>query len=182
MKGSKLIRHRIKDYWIRTENYSVFVRINPIHTGPFGGSSVPGGGHSPRPPLHNFWLGNARLTKLTTVEAHQVRNMLIWKKNWWRHVFGDDVITVSQNVGFLAKNHYIFKSPWNELQKSFFDSVFAQMRKSGVTFTSFRGFFQIYPISPISSARKSRKIQNRENRGKNRKIGKSSDTPFSFSI
>ena len=117
--------------------------FNPIHTGPFGGSSVPGGGGGvviQPPPPHNFWLGIARLTKLTTMEAHNVRHMLIRKKNWWRHVFGDDVIIFSQNAGFLGKNHYMFKSPSKKLQKSFFDSVFAQMRTSDVTFTGFQVF------------------------------------------
>ena len=81
--------------------------LNPINTGPFGGSSVPGrgGGGWFAPPLHNFFISYAFALKLVTGVHQRLMNTLLRKKIWWHQHFFYDVI-FPKGPKFFLKNFF----------------------------------------------------------------------------
>ena len=86
-----------------TYKWSLF---NPIPTGPFRGSSVPGGGWF-GPPLYNFSISYASALKIVTGMHQRLVNTLVQKKIWWHQHFFYDVI-FPQGPKFFLKTFFFF--------------------------------------------------------------------------
>ena len=82
-----------------------FFFFNPINTGPFGGSSEPGGGLI-RAPFHNFSISYAFALKLVTGVHQRLVNTLVQKNIWWHQQFFYDVI-FPQGSNFFFFLQYI---------------------------------------------------------------------------